>query len=275
MRRPGLVMGALLALSCGGSLATSEGSSMDGGSGDAAFADPCRPAGARICAPEQGCAALGAACPGAGCTNVDTLAGGATPDGVCWSDLADLGDVACASCDDGQSCIRRGSVLRCVPNEVCHAFWALGIRNVCTYADKHVYDDRLLPPEPTSCPATTVPGSGVLCGGACASCRPDQAQRCVGRSPDHPVGICEPLNPQSDVLDPATYPTCSIVSGQYVRSCEGSWVCGVFYSDAPTDTVIAKQYGLCMQLDACTNLANSLPGGFGCYGAQATLVAGR
>src|SRR5579859_2604420 len=156
MRRPGLVMGALLALSCGGSLATSEGSSTDGGSGDAAFADPCRPAGARICAPEQGCAALGAACPGAGCTNVDTLAGGATPDGVCWSDLADLGDVACASCDDGQSCIRRGSVLRCVPNEVCHAFWALGIRNVCTYADKHVYDDRLLPPEPTSCPATAV-----------------------------------------------------------------------------------------------------------------------
>jgi hypothetical protein len=52
-------------------------------------------------------------------------------------------------------------------------------------------------------------------------------------------------------------------------------VWGVFSSDAAADAVTAKQYGLCMQADVCGVIAGSLPGGFGCYDASASLVAGR
>jgi hypothetical protein len=273
------VVGALVA--CGGSVAagpTDAGSdSAADREDDATGGSTCAPGGVRICAPAAGCPAIpGSSCPGTGCVDVDTVDGGSTDDGVCWTDLADLGDVSCAACDDGQSCIRRAGVFRCVPDDVCNAFWAIGIEDVCVYADKHVYNGSALPAAPTTCPVAA--GRGALCGGACGACLGDEAQRCIGRSPDHPVGVCAWLPAVSDPHDPSTIPTCSITGGSYDSACPAApagLVCGVFSAAAALDVALAKQYGLCMPIAMCQTIAANLPGGFGCYDAAASLVAGE
>jgi hypothetical protein len=272
-----LVFVAAAIQACGGTLGTSPADAgQDGASDGGASGTRCAPDGIRICAPQDGCPNLSSSsCPGVGCTDVTAVDGGVTSDGVCWSDLQDLGDVSCAACDDGQSCIGRGAELRCVPNDVCRAFWDLGIRDVCAYADKHAYDGRPLPPEPTSCPIPA--GEGYLCGGACGACRSDEAQRCVGRSPDHPIGACAWLPAAADPHDPSTIPTCAFSAPGYSVACPPSpagLVCGVFAATASADTARSKQYGLCMPPDMCQTIANALPGGFGCYDSAGALVAG-
>jgi hypothetical protein len=275
-----IILIAAAAPACGGTLSigstdAGQEASTEAGAPDAG--DRCAPDGVRICAPEDGCPDLtGSSCPGVGCMGLNAVDGGATSDGVCWSDLQDLGDVSCAACNDGQSCIGRGVELRCVPNDVCRAFWDLGIRDVCTYADKHAYDGRALPPEPASCPIPA--GEGYLCGGACGACRNDEAQRCVGRSPDHPTGVCVWLPAVADPHDPSTIPTCALSATGYAVACPPSpagLVCGVFGATGPADTARSKQYGLCMPSDMCRTIANALPGGFGCYSSEGILVAGR
>lgn len=277
MRR-GLTFGLLVLAACGGTISAGGQGEPDASDGAASSDDgatsKCIAGTARICAPDQGCPVLpSATCPGTGCKGVVEVDGGSTADGVCWSDLSDLGNVSCASCDDGQSCIGRNGQFVCVPNGVCQAFWKLGIQDVCLYADKHAYDGRDLPPEPTTCPGG-LSGQGILCGGACGACRSDEAQRCVGRSPDHPVGVCAWLPPTASPQDPATIPICSLAGTTYRVPCPGApagLACGVFSPSTP----MSEQYGLCMPPDMCKTLASDLPGGFDCYDVTGSLIAGQ
>lgn len=221
--------------------------------------------GVRLCGGDTGCPEIAApTCAGFGCThafdvNQLTLAAG----GVCWSDLPDDGRDSCATCADGQVCVERGpDSLVCVSPHVCEALWDIGVRDVCRYADKSRYDHRSIPDVSSACPVDS--NSYRVCGGACATCKP--RTRCVGRSPDHPFGICT-----TDVVETtAEFAPCSIVNGAVTSWCQSpggaqsDWACAAF-SAPQADRAAALRYGLCMLRHECLTVASALPGGLECY----------
>lgn len=240
---------------------------MDGGNSS----DPCTVSGVRICGGE--CRWLdNAQCPGGGCTALTALDGTALSVGICWSDTPE-GHLACAACGDGSACMQRGSAgLVCVPASVCERLWELGSRDVCRYADKERFDGRPLP-IPSGCPAGASP---ITCGGACPACALGTAHRCVGRSPDHPFGVCPPIPSTADPNSAASIPTCSLTGSTYAEPCPPSsgqshYVCGVFRTPG-SEQDVAKQYGLCMGQDLCVATGSALPGGMDCFDASGVRV---
>ena len=220
--------------------------------------------GVRLCGGSAPCPEIPApTCPGFGCTHALDVAAAMASGGVCWSDLPDDGRYSCATCDDGDVCIQRGpDALVCVSPHVCEALWDIGVRDVCRYADKSRYDHRPIPQAMNPCP--TDPRKHSACGGACGSCK--QGTRCVGRSPDHPFGLCTTDNVQTS----AEYGPCSIVNGAAATWCQppggaqSGWVCAVFHVADP-DRDAALRYGLCMFHDECLSTAAAFPGGLECY----------
>ena len=220
--------------------------------------------GVRICGGNAGCPWLDTTeCPG-GCT--PPLDHDGTPQsavGVCWTDAADKGAVSCAVCNDGEGCLQRTSdQLVCVPIGVCASLWSDGATTLCRYADKSSYDDRLLPPEPSSCPSNDSHAQ-IFCGGACGGCPLGDADRCIGRSPDHPVGICVDLFGAGDPENPSDIPTCSVSQNIGCPAEDATAVCGVF-AVARTDQIAAETDGVCIEAQECQAMEAALPGGFTC-----------
>jgi hypothetical protein len=282
MHAVGRAIAALLLLSpawaCSGRILSSDldGGASTGDSGgatifiDAAAVSACMSSeGVRICGGSAGCPWLDTTqCPGGCTTPLDRDGTPQSAVGVCWSDAADKGSVSCAVCDDGEGCLQRTpDQLVCIPIGVCESLWGGGATSLCRYADKSAYDDEPLPPEPTTCP-TGVPNQHVFCGGACGACGPGNAQRCIGRSPKHPVGICANLNGEGDPNSPSDIPTCSIGgSGVTCPHQEATNYCGVF-AVASVDQETAQLYGVCIDTQDCLAMQASLPGGFSCLEPQ-------
>lgn len=265
----------VLVVSCGGRQSATEmqDASLPGDAMEPTDGSRCETSsGVRICQQQGVCPWLDApVCPGAGCTSPLALDdGGTSATGVCWSDVSGKATVSCATCDDGEACIQRtAGEFVCVPVDVCAALFAMGSTDVCLYADKHRYDGRALPPQTAACPSG-LSGTGALCGGTCGSCRPDEAARCIGRSPDHPIGVCAWLPPVTSTTDPSRIPTCALAAGPtYDRPCPTdlgvmNLSCGVF-SASGADIPFARRYGICLPPDICSSIAHALPGGFECY----------
>jgi hypothetical protein len=263
---PVLLVVVLIA-SCGGLTSSSALSARDGTS-----YPPCAPANVRICG--VSCPQLDATqCQGGGCENVSSLAGTPASAGVCFSDDRDAG-LSCAVCADGEACLQRDpDHLVCIPVEVCQRLWDLGVRDVCRYADKSAFDGRPLPSR-TDCPSDA---TRTMCGGSCPPCFPvSGAAACIGRSPDHPFGLCPSVGSVADDADPQRYFVCSLVGTTYAEACpptdpsfNAPYACAVFHT-SEADVPAAKKYGLCIPPDNCRETAAAFPGGLDCYGPDGT-----
>jgi hypothetical protein len=211
-------------------------------------------------------------CVGYGCASAlsrDSLE--ASNGGVCWADLPSAGAELCYGCPEGDACIHRtAEQLICGSIGVCEALWDLGVTDVCRYADKTPYDHQPIPNPPSAeCPGGDV---GALCGGGCSPCNP--SQRCVGRSPTHPFGLCASKGSDDD---PANYVRrCSPdETGEDSPCINIQWspevACAVFEgTGAPK---LARRYGLCLSKDDCLHAAAHLPGGVVCYNDKGKKLA--
>ena len=258
MRRSSLVFTSLVALACGGEVLVYPGQG-DAGPG-------CTPAGARLC--------------GGACGSVSDCAGQCTPlvagdssssaYGVCFSDLPDKGQTPCAVCGAGEGCVQRSpDAFVCVPLDVCASLHAFGAGDVCWYGDKSPFDGRAIV-APAACPDQD-PNLHPMCGGACGSCMTKYSHsldRCIGQSPDHPVGLCTSFDGNPE--DPASYPRCIVTGGAVSSPCPdttpvgGSYACAV-YPSPPAEQSVAERNGLCLPWLMCSGLQTSLPGGLDCY----------
>lgn len=271
--RAGLcLLGGLGLAGCGGRTSMQTDATGADASAFSAHA-PCTSSdGVRLCGGSLNCPPISPpSCPGYGCTAArDDVTDVAAAGGVCWADLPDNGSTSCAICDDGEECVERASQeLVCVSPAVCAALWDDGVRDVCRYADKSQYDHRPLRSPSGTCPVD--PSQHWACGGACGAC--PEGQHCVGRSPDHPFGICT-WPPAPTLPDGAP---CAIgPGGARAPWCDpfdtsnSNTVCAVFHVD-PTDQNVAMAYGICVPRTPCLALASTLPeglpGGLDCYDA--------
>jgi len=259
-----------------------EPSSSATGAGGFAPHEPCASSeGVRLCGGAADCEWLvPPECLGFGCTvaldGTSFDPGGA---GVCWADLPDAAGRQCSACDDGDVCIQRTTdQLVCAPPGVCDALWDLGATAVCRYADKSAYDHQPLPAPSSPCPGgpqkAWPEGLPFMCGGDCGPCD-DYFQRCTGRSPIHPFGIC--VNVEDAFSDPETVRTCSLsLDGTVLENCDTfgyeDTLCAVF-DVPPNDVSAARKYGVCLRGEACSQAAQSLPGGIHCYDGDGKQVA--
>lgn len=178
----------------------------------------------------------------------------ATPSsgGACLADLPDEAQSPCVACLDGEACLTKNNGdLVCVSIDVCHALWDIGVRDVCRYADKSLYDDKPLAPAPSTCPVV-----GLVCNQKCGCARADE--RCTGRSATRGWGICTPgvpgpvkgcrLHQSGTSLSYSTW--CADFQPEI-------WACAVF-DNGPSDPTIDLDYGLCMTTVQCQVLEGPL-----------------
>jgi hypothetical protein len=247
----------------GGAQATNSSSSQHGTGGFTPH-EPCTAAdGTRVCGGDASCPWLGAPeCLGYGCTSAldrDSLEASAA--GVCWADLPTTGIELCYGCREGDLCLHRtAEQLICVPAAVCEALWDLGVTDVCRYSDKTPYDHQPLPSLSGDCPGGSK--EGTICGGSCPPCHTED--RCSGRSPTHPYGVCAGLEVHGDPNQPV-YRCSPDGKDTTERVCQDDWACMVY--DQPTSTPLARRYGICKGMERCLHAAKYLPGGVSCYDA--------
>ena len=264
-----LVCGGMVA-ACGArtELASSDPSANDAGIGPHPL---CASAGGvRLCGGDPPCPELPPpVCKGVGCQRaLDALTGAPSAGGACLADVPDYGNTPCNACRDGEACLMRGSgELVCVPLDVCHALWDIGVRNVCRYSDKSAFDDRPIAPPPTACPELARSLPGALCGGACGDCT-YPLDRCSGRSPTRPYGICNRTYFSADIA------TCSIgPSGVPSHWCnatrQNDYVC-VVYKNGTDSVALGKRYGSCLPPNYCLAFRTLL--GFDCYDSNGQIM---
>ncbi len=255
-----------------GTAASGAGASASGGFASHA---PCMSAdGVRVCGGDEDCPELAPPeCPGFGCTSaLDRDDFEPSVAGVCWADVDGAAGLQCHACRDGEACVQRyPDQLVCVSVTVCEALWDLGARDVCRWADKSRYDHQPLPPAPsTPCPEGE---HGFMCGGSCGDCQDDE--RCTGRSPSHPYGICA-FHAKAGPNPEVQVPRCIMnEQGDVIESCSqpsSSPLCAVFET-APEDASAAHRYGVCLFDVVCLHLAEVLPGGLRCYDVHGNQVA--
>ena len=252
------------------------GEIQDGGFDTAADGGPldlCDPAGVHLCG--EGCpwlatpdaatpADASGICPGYGCLSPeDTLSFAPVAEaGVCWAESEATAKYLCGTCNDGEVCVQRSpSELVCVAEDVCRALWTLGVRDVCRYADFRPYDGRALPEATASCPIITgATGPQVICAATCPPC--PNSERCVGRSPDHPFGLCNNQLLGLGDPQPSDFQTCGACFASLPPTAD--WVCAVF-DTAPADEAAARAGGFCMPRKDCLTASAALPGGASCF----------
>lgn len=263
--RVGVILSASSALACG---ARSDidgndlgGQSSDAGAGDSAqFADHslCVSAsGTRLCGGDPPCPEIPAhVCPGYGCQHsADIDSGAAARGGICLSDLPDQGRFPCFACNDGEACLTRpNGDLVCVPIDVCHALWDIGVRDVCRYADKTVYDDRPLDSSDPPCPDKTV--GSFLCGGKCGGCGLSFPNaRCSGRSATRRFGFCKgEENASVDAIRTCDAPRLTGPTVWCDPQYPATWVCGIYKNGSAVDDVSRKYAASCLGEAECKKL---------------------
>lgn len=131
------------------------------------------------------------------------------------------------------------------PFDVGQLFADNGASDRVRYADWSAWTGAPLP-APATCPQ---PQGFSICGGNCGPCNP--GQKCTGRSPAHPYGLCATLNSPSWFC-------------QASGSCPTGQGCVVF-TVPPADQPIADKGGICFPADVCQAIAAQYPGGATCH----------
>ena len=227
--------------------------------------------GVRLCGGDPLCPEIPAPiCKGYGCQHaLDAVSGAQTAGGACLSDIPDNGNFRCNACNDGEACLRRASgELTCVPQDVCHALWDIGVRDVCLYADKSTYDDRPIPLSGPACPLPPMnPAASALCGGGCGGC-PTATTRCTGRSPTRPIGLCQAPWFSSEIRSCVLRP-----NGSVERWCDDqfpyNYAC-VVYRNGSANEAMGLRYGSCVASGICPALRGTL--GADCYNALGSVM---
>lgn len=113
------------------------------------------------------------------------------------------------------------------------------------YADGSLFTSEPLP-LPLVCPKLPV---ARLCGGNCGPCA--DGEICHGRSPKHPYSYCIPIPP---------LPSSHGCSKTYPK-CDAGFGCFILEDGAPPPP---ENWGYCLELSICQDLAKNLPGGGTC-----------
>ena len=203
---------AMVVVACGGTtpletvttnggVAVDAGKPLDAGLSADARLEDCLADGIRMCGTKVGCFENGPNCDCRGVLNELK-----NPEvGWCFPQFKDDFEIRiCQACADGDVCVmayglRFERVPVCGPENVGRMVWHHGQGSRVTYADATPYTGEPIP-KPTTCP----PPDGDLryCGGNCGGCSAP-GERCSGRSPTHPWGICVPENPRCDQCAPS------------------------------------------------------------------------
>lgn len=247
---PFILSGAALA-SCGGMLGNTDAgpdAQVDVDAGDAGWSQCTAPEGYAVCGGPNQCS------PGPQCYcdfgeppgELGVCVGNGYPD--------PLSGIGCYPGFDGRVCIHvPQGVWGDAPFDVGVLFAQNGAAARVRYADLSLWTGDPLP-QATTCPSL---GNVLPCGGSCGACPSGEA--CVGRSPIHPVGICNPDKHGCSVVP--------LVDGGVTVPCPDyttqSCFTFVVQSGAQPEADMA---GICLPKADCDALAQALPGGGKCYG---------
>ncbi len=243
-------VGGCLVLGCGGTVSPAGGDAsvdsaipVDGG-----VADACVTADGiyAVCNGTHGCfppdkQTRGSVCESCFSFDVDQV-------GMCESAKVGVGRVPAF---DGEVYIAESTLApdawTAFPYEVGVLFANNGGASRVRYADWKPWTGAPLP-EPSNCP--TFPGFRI-CGGNCGGCKVDEW--CIGRSPDHPWGICVPTW--------SATAACVVQDGG-VSPCPSGASCFVLKS-SPDGQPLAN-HGFCMDAAGCQAAQSNYPGGALC-----------
>jgi hypothetical protein len=175
--------------------------------------------------------------------------------GVCVQDIAKVGASykSCVVCDDGLLCASMVTYPSpvCVQPAICDRLAQDGMTSACWWSDKSAWKPGETIP-PVTCPAAA--GGIGICGESCPSC--GSGLHCTGRSPTHPLGVCE-----------AVYTSrCNGPAGGGF-TCGSGQACFSFKTD-PTNQSLSDSNGFCMPVARCKGLRDTLPGGAFCKDAS-------
>lgn len=137
--------------------------------------------------------------------------------------------------------------LDCVPYEIGVLYADGGAADRLRYADLGLWRNEPIPANAGACPSV----SGFkLCGPGCGTCS-GPSERCMGRAPLHPTGVC--------VSTAARACNANLAS----TGCYSTESCFTFTVELEAQAV-ADQYGRCVDAATCSGLAASIPGGGRC-----------
>ena len=222
--------------------------------GDGGWTSCASPQGYRICRGDQ-------RCPDLPCCMDPTLASESMYAATICNDqlladyLAAHGDKdrwGCFSCEGVcVNTIENGAEnpgsLSCVPYEIGVLYADAGAAYRVRYADIGLWRDEPIPAKAGACPS--VPGF-TLCGPGCGTCSGTN-ERCIGRAPLHPTGVCMAT----------TAKWCNAKLSN--TGCNSTQKCFTFTVEPQTQAV-ADEYGNCVDATTCAGLAASIPGGGRC-----------
>ena len=135
----------------------------------------------------------------------------------------------------------------CVPYELGVLYADAGAAERVRYADLGLWRNEPIPASAGACPS--VPGFN-LCGPGCGTCS-GADERCIGRAPLHPTGVCMAIT--------AKHCNSNLAS----TGCYASQKCFTFTVE-PEAQANADEYGRCVDAATCAGLASSIPGGGRC-----------
>jgi len=239
---------ATMTASCGGSIVTTSGDAgNDDGAeniSDAGWTQCSSPEGYEVCGGTNSCN-VGCVC------NAQTTPNGL---GVCVTGPSPYSGVDCTPGLDGHVCSSMktadGSVFWV---DTAYDFGVLLAQNggaaSVRYADLSLWTGDPLPTT-MNCPNV----GAAVCGAGCGDCT--GGWTCVGRSPIHPIGVCDPDQSSPCGANPSVDTLCPAPNGCFSFTVQAS---------AQSDANIA---GICLPIVQCNALAQSLPGGGSCIPGQ-------
>ncbi len=143
----------------------------------------------------------------------------------------------------------------CVKEELAQLYALNGRPDLALYSDRSAYTGAPIPPPPTTCPPVS---AGLnLCGGACGACPDPAHQTCTGRSPLHPVSMCQDTYNTTDALP------CQRGDGGFCSTLDNGRMCLTYTLDSASQAT-ADHYSMCVASSICLAAAQSYPGGAFC-----------
>ena len=219
-----------------------------------------------------------AGCPvRAGCTHLgsecilfgnETSASGVSPFGVCFKDAKKVFTygtcTVCPNADDVCTVFAPYDLYNasCARPTICRDLEVAGFTGACLYTDKTKWSAEDPAIGDPGCPAGG--RAAGLCGGSCGDCA--GSEKCTGRSPLHPFGVCAALP------DLSTNPfPCKRNPKSSSEKCEAG-ACVIFDVQGKGDQNVADANGFCLANDRCIAARTLLPGAIHCMSGSGSEI---